>query len=244
VLVVGERGSGKTSLVNCAIQTTLSGLEVVRSEFAERFTTPEQLQQFLSGILGVPPGDIETGLQTKRRVLILEELERTFLRHAQDYAAIRALLTLISRTSRQTLWIVSTNYFCFRLLNAGLRMDPHFSHRINAMAVDPGSLREAILMRHGLSGLRLRFAPPPDALSYADRLRTATGGRPDYENDFFDALYRECGGVFRAGFALWLRYIDTPGIDSMSAHQRPSSSRPITIGIDSIGTASMDFPAY
>src|SRR6266567_4592272 len=36
-------------------------------------------------------------------------------------------------------------------------------------------------------------------------------------------------------------YAMTPGMDSMSAHQRPSSSRPMTIGIDSTVTVSIDF---
>src|SRR5437763_14468912 len=36
-------------------------------------------------------------------------------------------------------------------------------------------------------------------------------------------------------------YAMTPGMDSMSAHQRPSSSRPTTIGIDSTVTVSIDF---
>lgn len=34
-------------------------------------------------------------------------------------------------------------------------------------------------------------------------------------------------------------YAMTPGMDSMSAHQRPSSSRPVTIGIDSTVTVSI-----
>ena len=36
-------------------------------------------------------------------------------------------------------------------------------------------------------------------------------------------------------------YAMTPGMDSMSAHQRPSSSRPTTIGMDSTVTVSIDF---
>jgi hypothetical protein len=36
-------------------------------------------------------------------------------------------------------------------------------------------------------------------------------------------------------------YAMTPGMDSISAHQRPSSSRPTTIGMDSTVTVSIDF---
>src|ERR1039458_581290 len=39
-------------------------------------------------------------------------------------------------------------------------------------------------------------------------------------------------------------YAITPGIDSISAHQRPSSSNPTTIGMDSTVILSIDFPLY
>jgi hypothetical protein len=100
------------------------------------------------------------------------------------------------------------NYFAFRLLNAALRLAPHFSHRINAMAVDRNHLREAILLRHNFSGLRLQFAPPPQGRVYARRIRQIAGVDRDPESEFFDVLYRESGGVFRTAFALWQRYID------------------------------------
>ena len=76
------------------------------------------------------------------------------------------------------------------------------------MAVEQPHLREAILMRHNLSGLRLRFAPPIDQGSWARRMLRTTGVQLDPESEFFDALFRESGGVFRTAFALWQRYID------------------------------------
>ncbi|MBK6799434.1 MAG: ATP-binding protein [Acidobacteria bacterium] len=49
VLIIGERGSGKTSLINCAMKRPLTGLEIVRGEFTERLSTAVQLREFLSG---------------------------------------------------------------------------------------------------------------------------------------------------------------------------------------------------
>jgi hypothetical protein len=208
VIIVGERGSGKTSLLNCALQSTLAGPEAIRGEFSDRLLRQDQMYEFLGRLLAVKPPDLLKELKSGRRVIVLEEMERSFLRRVNHFEALRSLLNLISRTSKNTLWILSTNYFSFRLLNASLRLDPHFSHRINAMAVDRNHLREAILMRHNLSGLRLVFAPPPIENSYTDRLRKAAGVELNLETEFFDAIYRESGGVFRTAFALWQRYID------------------------------------
>jgi hypothetical protein len=207
-LIVGERGSGKTSLINCALQSAIADAEVVRGEFSGRITQHQEMYEFLARLLGAQTESLEKDLLSKRRVIVLEEMERTFLRRMQHYGAIRALINLISKTSRQNLWIVSTNYFAFRFLNASVRLDPYFSHRINAMAVEPLHLKEAILMRHHLSGLRLQFAPRPETGPYAERLRRMAGIENDPEDEFFDLLHRESGGVFRSAFALWHRYIE------------------------------------
>jgi hypothetical protein len=208
VIIVGERGSGKTSLLNCAVQSGLAGLEIIRSEFSERLTRTEEMYLYLGNLLGVSPQDVDQKLSSGKRVVILEELERTFLRLPNHFGAFRALINLVSKTSRHTLWLLSINYFAFRLLNAAVHLDPHFSHRINAMAVDRNHLREAILLRHNLSGLRLAFTPAPEQRAYVKRLRVIAGLEADPEPEFFDILYRESGGVFRTAFALWQRYID------------------------------------
>jgi hypothetical protein len=224
VLIVGARGSGKTSLINCALQRVLAGLPVVRSDFVERLTTGDEMYRFLGRLLEVSPDAVDTALTSTPRVIVLEELERTFLRRTNGYGAVRSLLGLISRTARQTLWIISVNQSCFRLLNAALRLEPHFSHQINAMAVEQAHLREAVLLRHNLSGLRLRFDLPSDQGSYVRRLLRATGMQLDVEDEFFGALYRQSGGVFRTAFAFWHRYIDRAdgGVLYMKFPTRPA----------------------
>jgi hypothetical protein len=208
VVIVGERGSGKTSLLNCAVQTSLAGLDVVRSDFSKRLIRADEMYDFIGQVVKSRPDAVQQTLNSGKRVIILEELERTYLRRVNHYEALRALLNLISKTSRNTLWIISTNYFAFRLLNASLRLDPHFSHRINAMAVDLEHMREAILLRHNLSGLRLRFAPAPTQNPYVEGFKKIAGVEADPEMEFFSALYQESGGVFRTAFALWQQHID------------------------------------
>jgi hypothetical protein len=208
VVIVGERGSGKTSLLNCAAQTTLAGLDVIRSDFSKRLIREHEMYDFIGRLVQSRPDAVQETLNSAKRVIILEELERTYLRRVNHFEALRALLNLISKTSRNTLWIISTNYFAFRLLNASLRLDPHFSHRINAMAVDRHHMREAILLRHNLSGLRLRFAPSPAQNPIVDGFKKMAGVEADPEMEFFGALYQESGGVFRTAFALWQQHID------------------------------------
>jgi hypothetical protein len=182
---------------------------VVQGRFCERLQDSAHVDAVLRGMLNVPEGeDLRVALSKERRVILLEETERTFLRHVNGFEALRALLSLISDTSRSTLWILSLNLVAFRYLSAAVRLNQCFSHQINAMAVEPQDLTNAILMRHNLSGLRLHFAAPPGKSWPIERARRLLGLQEDRQQEFFDALYRQSSGVFRSAFELWRRYID------------------------------------
>lgn len=210
VLIVGERGSGKTSLVNCAVKLPLDGLEIVRGEFSDRVTTEADLRAFLAKLIGEDDiENLEDTLRAHKRVVIVEEFERAYLRRIGGYAAIKAFKRLIATTSESTLWILVMNQSAFKLLEAATNLSATFSHRLNVASVRPESLRDAILLRHNLSGLRLHFERPPDRRPLRARLKSRIVGDVDDETLFFTSLSRQSDGVFRAAFDIWLGHIET-----------------------------------
>ena len=52
---VGARGSGKTSLLNCATGGAFAGREVLRTQFRRRFVAAEAIDDFLRELLGLSP---------------------------------------------------------------------------------------------------------------------------------------------------------------------------------------------
>ncbi|MGE0555146.1 MAG: AAA family ATPase, partial [Gemmatimonadales bacterium] len=210
VLVVGERGSGKTSLINCALDGPLSGLNVIRGEFHTRLATASGVRRFLAEMVGVPdPEQLEATLLAERRVVVLEETERSFLREVGGFGGIRELERIIAATSASTFWLVVINQHAFRLLDAAVKLGATFSHRLDAASAAPAAVREAILVRHNLSGLRLRFVAAALQRGWWARLRLRVRGADDPEASFFAALARESAGVFRTAFELWLGQIDS-----------------------------------
>ncbi len=210
VVIVGQRGSGKTSLINCALKKPLAGLEVFRGEFNRRLVEEGQLRGFLAGFLKTDDaGRIEDCLLERRRVVILEELERTFLRQIGCFGAVRSLQRLIAATCPSTLWIFSINQVSFQFLSAAVQLGQVFSHRIDAGSAGTENLREAIMVRHNLSGLRLRFKPLPNDGKLAWGAVKKIRGREDPAQIFFDALEAESSGTYRAALDLWLAQIDT-----------------------------------
>ncbi len=203
VLLIGARGSGKTSLLNCAQSALFTNDIVIRAEFRERLTTAPALHQFLRQILALPQdADLVAALTSQRRILILEEFERCFLKTMGGFAAVRALLDLMYATAPHTLWLLCSNEMAFRYLEATVGLERHFHSIINAAAVSSDDLRNAILQRHSLSGLRLEFlAPTPSG--YFDSARNFLKLNDSPETRFFDSLYQESEGIFRSAFELW-----------------------------------------
>jgi hypothetical protein len=209
VLVVGARGSGKTSLLNCAECEVFRDAPVLRGQFCERIRNSGQMAEFLRELFSLPAGDdVAAALNSSRQVAVIEEFERTFLRRMNGFDALRDFLRLIAATSGSTLWVLSMNQTSFHYLDAAQGLGRNFSHCINAMSVSQSNITEAILQRHTLSGLRLRFAATPAGNHRIALLRRFFGLERTPQQRFFDALYRQSEGIFRSAFELWLGSID------------------------------------
>jgi len=208
VLVAGARGSGKTSLLNCTHMAVFNDLPVTTGQFSHRITDATELHAFMASLFQTDVNELLPFLASGKRIVILEEVERTFLRTIGGFQAMRALLGLISATSKNTLWILSLNQTALHFLEKVISFDENFTHRINAMAVAHEHLTNAILLRHNLSGLRLQLTSPKSDDSRMDGVRRLLGLGKDTEHSYFESLYRQSEGVFRSAFELWLQSVD------------------------------------
>jgi hypothetical protein len=209
IVLVGDRGSGKTSLLNCAVAAEFSDVEVIRGQFSQRVTDPEQMRVFLRELFGAPRDrSLLEALGERKRVVMLEELERTFLRRINGFGGLEELLSVVEASCRSTLWIISLNQIAFRYLDAAVGLGRYFSHRINAMAIPPAQLKNAILLRHNLSGLRLEYPSIPESNDRFRRIQQMLGLEQSLEDRFFDAVYRQSDGIFRSAFELWQHFME------------------------------------
>jgi AAA ATPase domain len=209
VLLSGQRGSGKTSLLNC-VQAEMAEIEVVRGEFSDRLSTSRQLDDFLRHLLDLESdADVKEALLERPRVVIIEELERTYLKAVGGFGAIQSLQNLIAATCHKTLWILAINQVAFRVLDRAVGLGQRFTHRIETASATRTHLETAIMVRHNLSGLRLRFASRHESTSRWRGLRRRLTGARSPRESFFTGLARQSTGVYRTALEMWLAHIET-----------------------------------
>ena len=154
---------------------------------ASAFSMPTSIDAFLRQALGLPEdADLAEALQ-QRAPRDPARGGRADL-SARAWTASRAyggccLWSPIAAARR--CGYLCLNQLAFKFLDPAVGMQPVFSHRINAMSVEPDHLVNAILLRHNLSGLRLRFAPPPSRHPLIERLRRPLGLDRQRARSFF-----------------------------------------------------------
>lgn len=228
VVVIASPGAGVTSFLN----VVASGLSQVipsgmRRTFATRVTAEARLAECLAGWLGLeeahdldslaervleaPPGSISG-------FVILEATEHLHMRTPAGSRLFERLLTFMSRTESRVFWIAAMTSSAWQLVEKRAPAFVHDIERVNLGELSPEELKQAVLARHRLSGLPLRFAEPLDGRAAlrrrTRRLRGAEKQERLVEADYFQRLHRASQGSVRLALFHWLRTADftsTPG---------------------------------
>ena len=223
VLHVGEKGTGKTSLINCFQKRFFSDLETLRGTIVKKLTTEAELVNYISQLFGFPENlTFEQLVQTinagGRRIVILEGCHNLYLRQINGFDAFRQFLSLITQTNLKILWILSMDYYAWRYLALVAPIDVLcFDYVINVQPMKKENIREAILTRHNDSGYQLRYLTNDELRNKLRRQfknnMTERQLRKALEDDFFDTLSSASNGNLSAAIFYWLNSLRFTGND-------------------------------
>lgn len=204
VVVIGEQGSGKTSLINCAMEQRLKGLPLVRHRIEETLLDEAKFVELLNRLLdmdGASLGDLEEKIaqSQERRVVLLEDLHHLHLRAMKGLDLLPRFLDFVDAIGTHILWLVSIEQYAWQYLEQVLQVSRHFTFRIETGHLSRRELEGAIMARHRATGYRLRFTGEERALE---------GNQEILQREFFDQLHRACGGNVFAAIFYWLRSVD------------------------------------
>ena len=204
VVVIGEQGSGKTSLINCAMEQRLKGLPLVRHRLEEILLDEAEFVVLLNRLLdmdGTSLDDLEAKISRsqERRVVLLEDLHRLHLRAMKGLDLLPRFLDFVDATGKHILWLVSIEQYTWQYLERIMQISRHFAFCIETGHLSRGEMEGAIMARHRATGYRLRFAGEE---------RVPEGNQDALRRKFFDELHRACGGNVFAAIFYWMRSVE------------------------------------
>ena len=236
LMVVAPSGSGITSFLNIvaermraeasrarseAPRVRAEAPPVVRQTLRERVRTEPDLASRLGGWLG--PGGaqdldelasriLNAPPDSQPRVVIVEGAEHLHLRVPGGARLLERLLAFATRTQPRVFWVLSMTSSAWQL--AKKRSPASFGdlERIELDSLTATELKQAVLARHRLSGLPLRYAEPRTGrhllLGRATGTRGSRKHQQQIEADYFQKLHRASLGSIRLALFHWLRSAD------------------------------------
>jgi len=183
----------------------------------------DSLDALTSAIFDTSPDDLPDAVT-------VDDLEHVYLREPGGTDLIERLLTLMAETEPRIFWIGGITSSAWQVIKTA---EPAAISQVEALELEQLSgeaIREALMVRHRRSGLRIRFEEPgssPEGLRHRWRkLRDPDGYEDMVAEDFFERLARSSGRHLRLALYQWLATADFTGDEGvvMRPPERPDFS--------------------
>lgn len=216
IAVVGEKGSGKSTLINLLKSEIFKDNDQIDIEVNQSIWKIEQILSLLGNSFDVNdvnrPETIINALNAREERIIvnLEGLQKLYLRNINGFEALDALLLIISETKEKVFWVCSCSSYAWHFLNKVEGIETHFTHTFLTDTLKEADICKVIMNRHNKSVFRLRFEPDEatrKSRNYKKRLNNPKELQEYLRNIYFEKLAEITEGNATVASILWLRSI-------------------------------------
>jgi hypothetical protein len=216
IALVGEKGSGRTTLLNFAARRIYSKWPCLKMNLKEMtLRTEKGLFMALKDIFKAENIESMDALETyineqpSQRILIMEDLQNLFIRTVDGFDILERFLLFISRTHKRIYWIVSCSLYSWQYLDKVIQISKYFKRTIVLGQLSKADIENIILKRHRVSGYKLHFEIPQKLMS-SRRFRKQTSERElqaHCKNLLFEQLDELGAGNITVTMLFWLSAI-------------------------------------
>jgi hypothetical protein len=216
VALVGEKGSGRTTLLNFAARRIYSKWPCLKMNLKEMtLRTEKGLFMALKDIFKAENIESMDALEThineqpSQRILIVEDLQNLFIRTVDGFDILERFLLFVSRTHKRVYWIISCSLYSWQYLDKVIQISKYFKRTIVLGQLSKTDIENIILKRHRVSGYKLHFEIP-EKLRSSRRFRKQTSERElqsQCKNLLFEQLDELGAGNITVTMLFWLSAI-------------------------------------
>ena len=213
--LVGESGSGRTSLINMAETKIFSHHAKYRMDLTSTIHTVDELLNILKQNLNQPEAqtidEIVAALNEKptKIIVIVENIQNMFLRFPGGFEALNRFLLLMMQTSQNVFWVATCGLYSWSYFDRILNIRTFFHEVITLRELDDETIENVIMKRHRVSGYQLEFETPTH-LDKSIRLKRSLSesDRQDVlRKSFFQQLNRLASGNLTVAILFWLKAV-------------------------------------
>lgn len=227
VCLVGEQGSGTTTIFNFFEQSVSDKYETIRLELGKNKVADHEFFELLrslsahSIVTNIDELIEHINSSSERKVVFLENIHNLFLRNSGDFGNLFLLFKLISQTNQRIFWVTSCYLYSWKLLNYTNSISSYFAHVVEFSPLSSAQIRELILKRHQLSGFSLHFAEPDNFSPKRNYQKMDDEEKQSLLKDvFFENLEVYAQSNLRLAFIYWLRAISKVENGEISIRQK------------------------
>ncbi|MCB9649783.1 MAG: hypothetical protein H6730_24775 [Deltaproteobacteria bacterium] len=191
VLVVGEHGSGRTTLLN-ALELRHQRQRTLRLDAIFHLRN-EGLVSALAAELGSVDDDraVVSALNERPTLVLVDDLERHVTASEAGARELRRFASIVVETQATTGWVVTSTSAGMAALETLGPVAAAFAHRITLAPLDPEQAQAAVEARARLAGTRVTLPRPRGWLGL-------TVGRQTPESEYYRDLVHAADGNLRA----------------------------------------------
>ncbi|MEP2770812.1 MAG: ATP-binding protein [Fulvivirga sp.] len=209
-VITGEKGCGITTLLNFFKKELTTSCKVYRFDTIELFYSSKSLLSFLSTNFEIDLKDEEAVVKYLnkggKKIIILENIQKQFLKKVNGFDAITMLMEIISLTSKNVFWVTTCTLYAWNYLNKTIGIGDHFSYHIPMREFDDEMINKIIHKRHQVSGYNLQFEPSPSHLNNKKFKKLSEEGQQNLlREEYFNDLNKIAKSNISLGLVYWLR---------------------------------------
>jgi hypothetical protein len=206
LLLVGDRGSGRTSVIRAALSGTRVQREVVWLDADRPFSDGGQLLNWIGRAAGYKGSRTDRAAMTaylgqRAPVLILDGLDQIVERGQGGLEALGTLSALIDATREKAVWLATVETGIWHLLREVAPVTDLFSEILSLQPLSAEGIALAVRRRHRLSGQEVTFVARAEA-GLGGLWHRFTGQDP--EAAYWAWLAGQCGGNPRSALLGWM----------------------------------------
>lgn len=205
-VILGEKGWGKTTLINRFMKLRISTEEVIHIQPDSNGKMEELFESIESQTTVEISKSEEEELGQNRKIVILDGLEKLFEVRINGFGIIMKFLQHISDSNPNFFWIISCHLHSWQYLDKTVSIADYFGYHIKLSDFPNEVLMKTIERRHVISGYRLMFLPETQKKSLISfKKQSDFGDQSVLREEYFNRMHKIVKGNLSQAFLFWMR---------------------------------------